>query len=133
SEWRKAFRPPRPFVPPDSTPVPFPPCALRFTLSLSSTRGRAVQRASQDSNQSLGRFVLQAKAQELFTAEDAESAEQAFPRLPSAVNDVKPSPLPFLPLTSADLTIPSLLFRTLRNPATAAHRRAPSRGRDVLQ
>jgi hypothetical protein len=48
-----------PFVPSDSTTGPFPHSTRRFTLSLSSTRGRAVQRASQDSNQSLGRFVLQ--------------------------------------------------------------------------
>src|SRR5207245_7471039 len=48
----------RPFVPIASTTVPFPESARRFTLFLSSTRGRAVQRASQDSNQSLGRFVL---------------------------------------------------------------------------
>src|SRR5215831_19838258 len=60
-EWRSASRNPCPFVPPDSTPVLFPAGALRSILSLSSTRGRAVQRASQDSNQSLGRFVLHSR------------------------------------------------------------------------
>src|ERR1700740_2132861 len=59
SVWKNAcHRQVRPFVPSGSTSVPFPETAPRFSLFLSSTRGRAVQRASQDSNQSLGRFVL---------------------------------------------------------------------------